>query len=205
MEDARLAVELGAWAVGFVFHASSPRAATPEQVGRITAELKVPGLKTAGVFVDASLDEVVAVVRRTRINTVQLHGDESPEFCRALKSRLGMVGLIKALRPRERAELARVSAYGESCEAVLIDSFVAGSPGGTGLQGDWELAAEAAQQARVVLAGGLRPENIADAIRVPGVHAWDVSSGLEEAPGIKSHEKMKSFFKNAQSKGAERD
>ena len=197
--DAELAARLGAWAIGFIFHDASPRATTPDSAGGIIRTVRAPELKTVGVFVNASLEAIVRAVERSGINTVQLHGEEGPGFCAELKERLPQVGVIKALRPRGRDELAQVPLYGTSCEAVLLDAYVSGVPGGTGLTGDWSLAAEAAKTARIILAGGLNPGNIRKATQTAGVFAVDASSGLEEAPGVKSSEKMKLFFENAMS------
>jgi phosphoribosylanthranilate isomerase len=196
-EDARLAVELGAWALGFVFHAASPRATTPENAGAILKDLDAAGAKKVGVFVNAGTDEISRAIRLSGIDTVQLHGEETPEFCAQLKRLLPGISIIRALRPKNAGELSAIGGFAASCESVLLDSYVEGARGGTGVTGDWTLAALGARDARIVLAGGLHPENVAQALKTPCIYAIDVSSGLEEAPGRKSAEKMKKFFENA--------
>jgi phosphoribosylanthranilate isomerase len=121
-EDARLAVQLGAWALGFIFHAASPRAATPAHVGSVLKELGPSGLKTVGVFVNASLEEIRQAVLVSGVDTVQLHGEETPQFCVQLKAVLPRISIFRALRPKNREELAALPGSGATCEAVLLDT-----------------------------------------------------------------------------------
>lgn len=205
-QDAKSAVSFGAWALGFVFYEKSPRMISAEKAGEIIRALGSVSVKKVGVFVDASAASIGETASVAGLDTVQLHGDESPEFCAALRELLPGVEVIKALRVGGRSggaqaasdvELARVRLYFGRCEAVLLDTFVPGAPGGTGITGDWDLAARAAQLGRVILAGGLNPANIAAAVKIPGIFAFDVSSGLESAAGVKSEEQMKNFFDNS--------
>ena len=196
-QDAQLAVSLGAWALGFIFYPASPRATSVENAGKIILELGGSDVRRVGVFVNASRESIVEAVKSAGLSAVQLHGEESPQFCASLRGDLSEVDVIKALRPRRHEDLTLVATYLASCESVLLDTYVAGEPGGTGIAGDWGFAAEAAKLGRVILAGGLQPSNIRLAVRTPGVFAFDASSGLESAPGIKSEEKMTKFFKNA--------
>ena len=196
-EDAQHAVKLGAWALGFIFYARSPRAVTPELAAPIVQAVK--SVKTVGVFVDAGVAEIVKTVRATGIDMVQLHGAESAGFCAELVRELPGIGLIKALRPKNSEDLVGLDDFSTYCEAMLLDSYVSGVQGGTGVTGDWKLASESAKRCNVILAGGLNADNVVAAAATPGIFALDVSSGLEESHGKKSHEKMNLFFARAQS------
>lgn len=207
IEDVLLATSLGAWAIGFVFHPQSPRAISPENTGKLI-KLALnsgmsPSLRTVGVCVNLSIVEIEEVLRLSGVNTVQLHGDESPEFCHEIRKRIGSqvkdFQMFKALRLRNDEDLKLISKYQSFCDALLLDTFVEGSSewGGTGVVGNWEWAKQASDQARIVLAGGLTPENIAHALRVVNPFAVDASSGLERIPGEKAHEKMREFFRRA--------
>jgi len=143
------------------------------------------------------VEEIRRAVSVSGIGTVQLHGEETPAFCSDLKALLPGLGVIKALRPRSREELSQLAAYIPSCEAILLDTYMPGFQGGTGVTGDWSLAALGARQCKIILAGGLNPGNIEAALATPDVFAVDVSSGLESRPGQKSHAKMRLFFENA--------
>jgi phosphoribosylanthranilate isomerase len=195
-EDVGLAAELGAWAVGFVFCAASPRAVSPAQAARIgRAAGAVPRV---GVFVDAPLDELRATVDTAGLHAVQLHGEESPAACARVRAALPGVALYKALRLRDVAELALLPDYASICDALLIDAYVeGGARGGTGRVAEWELAAQAARGSRVILAGGLGPVNVRQARARVAPWALDASSGLEHSPGVKSAFKMRQFFAQA--------
>lgn len=206
-EDALLAASLGAWAIGFVFHSQSPRAISPENAGKLIKQIVKsgvkPSLRTVGVCVNLSFEMLQDILRLSQVNTLQLHGDESPEFCSEIRELIGSkikdFQLFKALRLRKREDLNLISQYQSSCDALLLDTFVAGSSewGGTGVVGNWEWAKQASDQTPIILAGGLNPENIAKAIQLVGPFAVDASSGLERIPGEKSHEKMREFFRRA--------
>lgn len=193
LEDALLAAELGAWAVGFVFHRESPRAARPERVGEITRELPAE-LETVGVFVNLPSREVERMARLSGVGIAQLHGNESPEELRELEA--SGLRTIRALRLREATQLAELERFTPS-RGFLIDAAVEGRYGGTGEPADWRLARQARARVRgapLILSGGLRPENVAAAIASVEPWAVDVASGVEECPGIKSAAKMREFF-----------
>jgi phosphoribosylanthranilate isomerase len=194
LEDAELAVRLGAWALGFIFYAKSPRAMTAEGVGSILAHLKDISVKKCAVFVNATPEEIVQSVRVSGVNVVQLHGDETVEYCAKLRQSLPGIQVIKALRLRDRSVLAEVAMFARAGELVLLDTYVEGEAGGTGVTGDWTLAHEAAKLTSVILAGGLNPDNIRLALDTVAPFAVDVSSSLESSHGIKSSEKMERFF-----------
>jgi phosphoribosylanthranilate isomerase len=197
VEDAELAISLGAWALGFVFHARSPRATTPESVATIIERLNLKNQKTVGVMVNEDFETISRHVRVSGINTVQLHGDETPELCERLRCELPEIQVIKALRLKDRSVLSGLAAYTRSGDPILLDTFAPGEWGGTGLTGDWQLALEASRSASIILAGGLNPQNIRVALKAVVPYAVDVSSGLESSPGVKSHEKMREFFLNS--------
>ena len=173
-------------AVGFVFWPRSARAVRAEQVAAWTAELH-PGIERVGVFVNAELDQVRRTVEMARLTIVQLHGDEPPALVRELGVRVW-----KAL-PASTTSPHRAARW--DAEAIVLDSGAAEQPGGTGRPADWTRAAAfvRAFSGRVVLAGGLTPENVTEAIRQVSPWGVDVSSGVESAPGRKDPARMKDF------------
>jgi phosphoribosylanthranilate isomerase len=185
--DALAAVDAGADALGFMFYEASPRRVTPEQSLEIIRELP-PFVARVGVFVNPTADQVRAAISETGIDTLQFHGEETPEFCRQFGLRV-----IKAFRVRDVLSLKRLADF--RSEAWLLDSFVEGKHGGTGAIFNWDLAAQAVKQGgRVILAGGLTPENVAEAVRRVRPYAVDVSSGVEFAPGRKDIAKVRAFI-----------
>jgi phosphoribosylanthranilate isomerase len=191
--DAVAAAEAGADAVGLMFYPPSPRFVTLPQARDVIRELP-PFVAKVGVFVNSSPDEVRRAIGECGIDTLQFHGDEPPEFCRQFSLKT-----IKAFRIVDSASLAAVHDY--QSEAWLLDSFVPGKLGGTGAVFNWELAVEAVKFSRpVILAGGLTPENAAEAVRRVRPFGLDVSSGVESAPGKKDSRKVGAFI--AAAKGA---
>ena len=190
--DATAAVDAGADALGFMFYEASPRHLTREQAARIIHTLP-PFVARVGVFVNPTVDEVRATIAETGIDTLQFHGEESPEFCRQFGLRV-----IKAFRVRDAESILHTEAY--STEAWLLDSYVAGQLGGTGARFNWDLATDAARRHRsVILAGGLTPGNVAEAVRKVRPYGLDVSSGVESAPGKKDPAKVRAFIAAAKS------
>ncbi|MCA9524536.1 MAG: phosphoribosylanthranilate isomerase [Myxococcales bacterium] len=187
-DDARVAVEAGADAVGLNFWRGSKRFIGLEAARAIVATLPSEVLRI-GVFVDAGFDEIVRIATALELDNVQLHGDEPPELLVALD---GLA--FKAIRLRDDGDLARIPAYLVPPDPVfLIDTFDAEAPGGTGLVGRWDLARQATKLGRLLLAGGLTPENVAAAL--DSVHPWgvDTASGVESAPGIKDPARVRAF------------
>ena len=183
--DAASAAAAGADAIGLVF-ADSPRRVSPAQAAAILADLP-PFVTPVALFVDDSPDRIRRICRPLHIRTVQLHGDEPP----AAAEQLGGFCVIKAFRVGTEADLAAMTGY--PSDACLLDSCVAGRAGGTGVAFDWQLAAKASRQRPLILAGGLNPENVAEAVRVVRPYAVDVSSGVETAPGRKDLRRMEAF------------
>lgn len=186
LDDALVATELGADAVGFIFYEKSPRYINPKTAALIIRELP-PFVATIGVFVNEPPEKVVEVAKEAGVGCVQLHGDETPEYCASLGLRA-----IKALRVRDASVLNMLRTY--SVSGILLDTYREGVPGGTGETFDWEIAAEAAGAGRIILSGGLTPENVREAIEKVGPYAVDVSSGVESSPGKKDHDKLRKFF-----------
>ena len=189
LEDARLAVDAGAFAVGFNFHPASPRRIDPTRARAIGAELP-PEVMRVGVFVDRERTAVEEIAGQAALTALQFHGNETPAFCQDWS-----LPVIKATRVRTRADVERLLEY--PVELVMVDAYVEGVHGGTGARFDWSLL-EGFDRTRLVLAGGLTPENVAVAVRTVRPYAVDVASGVESGPGIKDPEKVKRFIHHAQ-------
>ncbi len=193
LEDALLAVELGAWALGFIFYKKSPRFIEPLKVKEIINELPKE-IKKIGVFVNSSLTEMVSIAEVTGITTFQLHGEESPELCNSLPKEV-----VKAFRPGNIEDLKTMENY-KGISTFLIDAKVSGEYGGTGKMANLELAKKAKIYGNIILAGGISSENIINVINEVKPFAVDLSSSVEDAPGIKSHFKMRELFREVRRK-----
>ncbi|HEY6291164.1 MAG TPA: phosphoribosylanthranilate isomerase [Terriglobia bacterium] len=195
VEDAELAVELGASALGFNFYPPSPRYIAP-QAARAIIERVPPLVMTIGVFADeASAAQVLSVAREAGVETIQLHGPRWPEAPEADGQPNGFrwpYPLIRAVAVGEHFEPE--SLRGVEAGAVLLDAVHPTLKGGTGQTIDWAKAREATRFARIILAGGLTPENVGYAIRNVRPFAVDVASGVEQAPGVKDASKLRAFF-----------
>jgi phosphoribosylanthranilate isomerase len=199
--DAKVAAEAGADAVGFVF-APSPRRVTAEQVAAIVPELPAE-IEKIGVFVDASVDEIAATVETSGLSGVQLHWDAPPELPAALRARLGkrlkILGVVHFDAAMAKSQAA--VAFDLNVDAILVDSRTVAAVGGTGKSYDWAEARRAlferAKELKLIAAGGLTPENVAEAIAT--LHPWgvDIVSGVEAAPGRKDAAKVRAFIENA--------
>ena len=188
--DALDAVEAGADALGFMFYPPSPRCVTLERASEIIRQLP-PLIAKVGVFVNPTEEEVRRALEQCGLDTLQFHGEEPPQFCRQFGLKV-----IKAFRIRDAASLEAVRPY--ATEAWLLDSYVAGKQGGTGTPFHWDLAVAAVKWGgRVLLAGGLTPENVAAAVRQVRPYGLDVSSGVESAPGKKDAAKVRAFIQAA--------
>ncbi len=191
LPDAIAATEAGAHALGFVFAPSSPRYISPASAGEIIKQLP-PFIQAVGVFVDAERGLVNDIIRESGIDTLQLHGQETPSETTGYPVRV-----VKAFRISGGADLESLSGYRVS--AYLLDTYVPGLEGGTGKTFDWTLAREARRFGRIVVSGGLREENVGEAIRTARPSAVDVSSGLEDSPGKKSVQKIIRFVEAVRS------
>lgn len=194
-----VAADAGADLLGFIFYPSSPRCIAPERAREIAATLRERGRapKIVGVFVNESLERMHAIVTSVRLDLVQLAGTESVQVARELSPRV-----YKSLRPRDELEAGQLlhayrAAVNGNVPAFIIDSFDAKRFGGTGARANWNLAANIAREFSILLAGGLTAENVANAIRAVQPWGVDVSSGVERAPGLKDHVKVRQFIEQA--------
>jgi phosphoribosylanthranilate isomerase len=189
-EDAVLAARLGAAALGVVFYAGSKRAVSVADVQAIRRAVPAFVALTA-LFVDPCADEVATVLDQVRIDCLQFHGAETPEFCRSFG-----LPYLKALRVRPDMDVVGVAGHYPDAAAILLDAYDREQAGGTGQRFDWRIAAECVARCAspVILAGGLQADNVAEAITRVRPYAVDVSSGVESVPGRKCPEKLQSFF-----------
>lgn len=188
--DGLAAAEAGADAIGLMFYEGSPRNIAIKTASEIVRQLP-PFVIKVGVFVNAPEELVLRAIGECGLNIVQFHGEESPEYCG-----LFPVMTLKAFRIRDTDSLTRLPDY--KTDAWLLDAHVAGKPGGTGEKFNWDLAIQAQKLGRpIFLAGGLTPENVADAVRRVHPYAVDVSSGVEISPGKKDHAKVRAFVQAA--------
>ena len=192
LDDASAAIDFGADALGFVFYKKSPRNISPEKAAAIIAKLPV-FTTTVGVFVNETREEILKIVNQTGVSVIQLHGEEPPEACLLTRK------VIKGIRIKSLESLEPLKRYQGLVSAFLLDAYDPHMPGGTGQVFNWNIALEAKDFGRVILAGGLTPENISEAIRVVKPYAVDVSSGVELDKGKKDHQKMRLFIETARS------
>jgi phosphoribosylanthranilate isomerase len=195
LDDALFASELGADSLGFNFYKKSPRYIAPEKAAEIISQLP-PFVMPVGVFVNEREGKVRDIQFTTGIKTLQFHGDESAEFC----ERFGFGSrVIKAFQVKDRESLKHLAQFRVS--ALLLDSYKEGLRGGTGVAFDWHLAVVAKTFGRILLAGGLTPENVAEAVKLVQPYAVDVAGGVEKDKGIKDHAKMKKFITEVRKAG----
>jgi phosphoribosylanthranilate isomerase len=185
LDDARLAVELGADMLGFIFYAKSPRAVSPAVAAQICRQLNVEKI---GVFVNETVPVIQSTLTACGLTGIQFHGDEPPSFCRQFN-----VTAIKALRVRDAASLTVAAEY--DVDALLLDTYTDSQHGGTGRTFDWSLAVQAKRFGRpIILSGGLNADNVRAAIQAVQPAAVDVASGVEQAPGRKDPAKLRRFI-----------
>jgi phosphoribosylanthranilate isomerase len=190
IDDALLAAELGADAIGLNFYDESPRCISPYTAGKIVGQLP-PFVSPIGIFVNWEAAPVIALAAALRLSAVQLHGDEPPKLAAEIARK---VSVIKAFRMGHEATLPAFAKY-KRASAFLLDAAAEGGQfGGTGQPTDWHRAAAAAESHLIILAGGLTPENVAEAIRLVRPYAVDVASGVESRPGKKDPAKLRAFL-----------
>ncbi len=187
-EDASAAIDMGADLLGFNFYPESPRFVEPEKAVEIINKLPA-FIDIGGVFVNSAHEHIKEVINECQLDWVQLHGDESPEFCRSFLSL--NVKTMKALRVKDKSDIEKAESY--FTDAILLDAFSPEKYGGTGMRFDWNILGHIDK--RVFLAGGINPDNAVEAVKL-GVYGIDVCSGIEAEPGRKDHKKMKKLFEN---------
>jgi len=193
LEDALVAASAGADALGFNFWPESPRYLAPARAADIIAHLP-PFVMPVGVFVNEPPGRLLRTVARARLRGVQLHGDEPPEAASAFAQ--DGVAVLKAFRVGRGFRPAQLRDY-PAASAFLLDAQVKGKRGGTGKSFDWRLARQAGRYGRVLLAGGLTPENVADAVRQAQPFGVDVCTSVEHKPGVKDHARLREFIARA--------
>ncbi|VAW92354.1 Phosphoribosylanthranilate isomerase [hydrothermal vent metagenome] len=191
IEDADAAVRAGVDALGLVFYAASPRSVSAGKAADIVADLP-PFVTTVGLFVDADKQGVDDVLAQVPLDCLQFHGAESAEYCEQFKR-----PYIKAIRVNEQTDLRSEVERFASAQALLLDTYVKDTPGGTGQTFNWQLIPKQPGKP-IILAGGLNSENVGDAIKVVSPYAVDVSGGVEASKGIKDHDKIKQFIHEVQ-------
>ena len=191
LDDARMATDLGAWAIGLILWPGSKRACSPDVAEEIGAVLH-RRCEIAGVFVNAPLDELALAADRCNLTLLQLHGDEGPAYCREAARRTG-AKVMKAIRVKDAASVRDLDAY--SVDLHLLDAYVPGTRGGTGETFAWDLTRHHRGSVPVVLSGGLTPDNVGEAIATVRPYAVDSASGTEASPGRKDPAKMEAFFR----------
>ena len=186
LDDALASADAGADALGFNFYRKSPRWIDPEKAAEIIAQLP-PFVMPVGIFVNEREEKIREIQQLACLQAVQFHGDESPEFCQRFGARV-----IKAFQVKDKESLKNMAHY--HVGAFLLDSYRDGVRGGTGETFDWHLAVVAKTFGKVILAGGLTPENVSEAVKLVQPYGVDVAGGVEKDKGIKDHAKIKRFI-----------
>jgi phosphoribosylanthranilate isomerase len=201
LEDAELAAELGAWAIGFILWPGSKRACDPAMAAAIARRVR-RNVELVGVFVNPTLDEVAHAADAIGLTHLQLHGSEGPSFCAAAAGRTGC-RVIKAARIRSAADVRDIERF-RLVDLHLLDSFVEGRLGGTGETWDWTLLAARRSKVPALVSGGLTPENVGAAITAVKPWGVDVASGVEASPGVKDPERVRAFMAAVDGERADR-
>jgi phosphoribosylanthranilate isomerase len=207
LDQAQAIAKMGVDALGFICVSSSPRYISPTAIGQITSSLlsaqteiaRLSELDLIGVFLNSSISKISETVALAGLNAVQLHGDESPEFCDQVRSHLSAtnpkIKLVKALRVKDKAGLEQAHLFSNVVDAVLLDAYDPHMAGGTGKTLDWQMLRDFRPACDWWLAGGLSPENVADAIALVCPNGLDISSGVERSAGDKDLAKVEQFVK----------
>jgi phosphoribosylanthranilate isomerase len=193
LDDAAEAVRLGAWAIGLIHYGKSPRSVGAADATAISAAFRRK-CEVVGVFANPELEEVAKAVEDAGLTMVQLSGEEGPSFCAEVARKTG-VKVIKGIHVSSAADIHGAEAF--RTDLHLFDRRARGLRGGTGESFDWGLLRERDSSVPAIVAGGLRPENVAEAIEVTRPYAVDVASGVESEPGRKDHAAMRAFFEAA--------
>ena len=189
IDDALMSIDAGADALGFNFVPGTPRYLKDTIAAAKLIEQLPPFITTVGLFVNAAPELIQSIADECHLDMLQLHGEESPQFCQGFNRRV-----IKAVRIKDESSCSHLSDYRVS--GYLLDTYVKGALGGTGVAFDWQLAIKAKQYGRIVLAGGLDPDNVASAVQQVRPYGVDVSSRVEASPGRKDPVKVRTFIQN---------
>lgn len=188
-DDAAAAVDAGADYLGFILYSRSPRYIAPADIAKITSRLSRE-IKKVGVFVNETAENIRTAMAEAGLDIAQLHGDESPEFAAGFNQ----TNVWKAMHVTESGQLESLAEY--PVDAFVVDSMVKDQRGGTGICCDWGLAAAAAGRFKVMLAGGITPDNAVEAVQQVKPYGLDIASGVELQPGVKDHNKINTLFEN---------
>lgn len=197
LEDALAAAKLGVDALGFIFADKSPRYLSPEEAGNIISELP-PLIFKIGVFVDENLQEIDEIIHFLGLNGIQLHGNEPVDFCQEIARTNPSCAIFKAIRVGEETQPEIFAEYRDVVDGFVLDTYMKGVAGGTGKTFDWSLIEKLKIPKPFLLAGGLNPDNITDAIKQIQPYGVDVNSGVEHAPGVKDHIKLAQIINRVQ-------
>ena len=197
-EQGQAIAQLGATALGFICVQASPRYVTPGQIQAVVEQLLVQ-VDRIGVFANATVEEICQIVADTNLSAVQLHGNESPEFCEKLRQSLPEVEILKALRIKTTQCLDQAVTYGSHVDTLLLDAYHPQLLGGTGKTLDWKTLQQFNPNCPWFLAGGLTPDNVLDALTGLQPHGIDLSSGVERSPGDKDLDKVAHLFEKVKS------
>ncbi len=197
-EQGKAIAQLGATALGFICVQASPRYVTPQQIRAVVEQLRVQ-VDRIGVFADATIEEISQIVADTNLSAVQLHGNESSEFCEKLRQSLPGVESVKALRVKTPECLDRAATYAKCVDTLLLDAYHPQLLGGTGKTLDWVTLQQFRPTCPWLLAGGLTPDNVLDALRELQPSGIDLSSGVERSPGDKDLDKVAQLFEKIHS------
>lgn len=195
LEDAEAAVDCGVDALGFIFAPKSKRCVSIDVAREIIQKLP-PFIDRVGVFVNESAETVAEIVQKCDLSFVQLHGQESVGYCQKLSGKLTGCKLIKAFRVGEHTEKDEFLPYVPFVQAYLLDTYVKGVDGGTGLVFDWSIIKRVQLDKPLILAGGLTPDNITDLLQTMVPYAVDINSGVEDSPGLKNYQKLAAIIEN---------
>ncbi|MDD5258660.1 MAG: phosphoribosylanthranilate isomerase [bacterium] len=199
-QDATWAANLGADFIGLNFFKDSPRKISPQNALEILKEIP-PFVSSVGVFVNEDIKNIVKLVKKLSLSLVQLHGEETVEYCRQIKEAVPGIKIIKAFRIKDETVFDSMRPYLEIADYFLLDVYVEGIAGGTGATFNWDLALKAKELGKpIFLAGGLTPENVQEAVDKAKPFAADVASGIERSPKRKDYDKMKDFINKAKSR-----
>ena len=195
IKDVEAGVAAGLDALGFIFYEKSPRNVEPDFVRSVVAKIP-PFIDCVGVFVDRDREELEEIVEYCGLSHAQLHGNENPKYCERVERFASPCHVIKAFRVGGESKGSDFTPYDDAVHGYLLDTYVKGSAGGTGATFDWRIIDTLALQRPMILAGGISPENVVEAIQSVAPFGVDVNSGVEIEPGIKDHAKLAAFVRN---------
>lgn len=199
-KDVAAGVAVGLDALGFIFYEKSPRNVEPDFVRSMVARMP-PFTECVGVFVDREREEVEEIIEYCGLSYAQLHGKENPKYCERVERFVSPCRVIKAFRVSEESRSEDFAPYAEVIHGYLLDTYKKGNAGGTGEIFDWDIIKRLDLQRPMILAGGLNPENVEEALRMVQPFGVDVNSGVEIEPGVKDHARLEEFVQKVRFNG----